>query len=432
LITEACQTLTRNRERYLEGRSTESIVRLLDGLAAEWLSPDFPFRRKLMESGPEITGFSSPVLFAGLDHFFKVLTVDNLESLLRQDLGHPQRLDHFFNDERGLEGKRAALARGPQLMAHIAPGNLPVPVLMQMVLSLLVRSAQLVKCASASAFVPRMFAHSLYDADRKLGSCIEVADWKGGLDALDAALFAECDCVVATGSDETLAAISKKIPPTARFVSYGTRVSFGYVAREALGRDAQSVVKRAAADVVAWNQCGCLSPHVFYVEEGGAVNGETFADMLAAELQALEETHPRGLLSAAEAAGIARRRSFYEVRVAHSPETKMWASKESTAWTVILESDPKFQISCLNRFIYVKAVTSVEQALQGADSLREKISTVGLAAGADNAAELALKFARLGAKRICPLGEMQRPPLGWRHDGRPALGDLVTWCDWEK
>jgi len=45
---------------------------------------------------------------------------------------------------------------------------------------------------------------------------------------------------------------------------------------------------------------------------------------------------------------------------------------------------------------------------------------------------LALKFAHLGAKRICPLGEMQRPPLGWRHDGRPALGDLVTWCDWEK
>jgi len=185
---------------------------------------------------------------------------------------------------------------------------------------------------------------------------------------------------------------------------------------------------------VAWNQCGCLSPHVFYVEEGGATNAETFADMLAAELQSLEETHPRGPLTAAESAGIARRRSFYEVRAAHSPETKMWASKESTAWTVILEADPKFQISCLNRFIYVKAVTSVEQALHGADFLREKISTVGLAAGdsSDAAAELALKFAHLGAKRICPLGEMQRPPLGWRHDGRPALGDLVTWCDWEK
>jgi hypothetical protein len=431
LITEACQTLKRNRERYLEGRSTEGTLRLLEGVAAEWLSPDFPFRRMVMEAGPEITGFTMPVLSAGLDQFFKLLTVENLESLLWQELGHPQRLDNFFPNERGWGSQRVALAQGPQLLAHVAPGTLPVPVMMDMVLGLLTRSAQFIKCASGRAFVPRMFAHSLYDADRKLGACMEVADWKGGLDPLERALFAECDCVIATGSDETLAAIFAKIPPTARFLSYGTRVSFGYVTREAL-RQTQSVVKRVAADVAAWNQCGCLSPHVIYVEEGGTVGGETFADLLAKELQALEETHPRGPLSAEDASGIARRRSFYEVRAAHSPETKMWASNESTAWTVILESDAKFQVSCLNRFIYVKTVAEADQALHGADLIREKISTVGLAAGAADAPELARKFARWGAKRICPLGQMQSPPLGWRHDGRPALGDLVTWCDWEK
>ena len=37
-----------------------------------------------------------------------------------------------------------------------------------------------------------------------------------------------------------------------------------------------------------------------------------------------------------------------------------------------------------------------------------------------------------GALRVCALGDMQCPPLAWRHDGRPALADLVTWCDWEK
>jgi hypothetical protein len=431
LITEACQTLKRNRERYLESRSTESMLRLLEGLATDWLSSEFPFRRMTLEAAPEITGFTSPVLSAGLDHFFKLLTAENLESLLWQDLGHPQRLDNFFPNDRGWGGQYTALAQGPQLLAHVAPGNLPVPVMMDMVFGLLTRSAQFVKCASGRAFVPRMFAHSLYDADPKLGACVEVAEWKGGLDSLDRALFAECDCVVATGSDETLAAISGKVPPTARFVGYGTRVSFGYITRESL-RQTQSVVKRAAADVTAWNQCGCLSPHVIYVEDGGSVSGEMFADLLAKELEALEESHPRGPLGAAEASDIARRRSFYEVRAAHSPETKMWASRQSTAWTVILENDPQFQISCLNRFIYVKTVSDVNQALHGADPMREQISTVGLAAGAGEAPELARKFARLGATRICPLGQMQRPPLGWRHDGRPALGELVTWCDWEK
>ena len=125
LITEACQTLKRNRERYLEGRCTEGTLRLLEGLAADWLSRDFPFRRMALEAGPEVTGFTTPVLSAGLDQFFKLLTVENLESLLWQELGHPQRLDSFFPNERGWGSHRAAVAQGPQLLAHVRPATCP-------------------------------------------------------------------------------------------------------------------------------------------------------------------------------------------------------------------------------------------------------------------------------------------------------------------
>ncbi|MGP8199958.1 MAG: acyl-CoA reductase [Limisphaerales bacterium] len=432
LITEACQTLRRNRERYLEGRTTESIIRLLHGLAAEWLSPDFPFRREMLEFGPAATGFSEPVLAAGLDQFFKQLTADNLETLLRQELGHPHRLDGFHPDEHHAGGKRAALARGPLLLAQIAPGNIPNPGLSGMVFGLLTRSAQFVKCASGGAFIPRLFAHSLYEADHKAGSCLEVAEWKGGLEPLEAALFAEADCITATGSDEMLEAIGKKIPRTARFVGYGTRVSFGYVTREALEQNAADVVEQAAADVTAWNQRGCLSPHVIYVEDGGKVTAEAFAALLAGRLDAVEKTFPRGALKTTDAAAISMRRSFYEVRAAHSLETKMWASLESTAWTVILENDPRFQASCANRFIYIKTVADLTHALQGAELVREQVSTVGLSSTAAQARDIAPQLARWGARRVCPLGQMQNPPLDWRHDGRPPLGDLITWTDWEK
>jgi len=110
----------------------------------------------------------------------------------------------------------------------------------------------------------------------------------------------------------------------------------------------------------------------------------------------------------------------------------MWASHQTTAWTVILENDPRFQISCQNRFIFVKIVENLAQALQGAEPVRDAISTVGLACAPAQTHELARHLARWGAARICPLGRMQHPPLGWRHDGRPPLGDLVTWRDWEK
>jgi hypothetical protein len=431
LITEACQTLKRNGQQFLEGRTTESIIRLLDRLGRDWQSDDFPFRQMTLQAGPAATGFSVEVLAAGLDQFFQQWTAENLEFLLRQELGHAQRLDDFFHKEDEGHSARRAMALGPRLLAHFAPGNIPAPVLMEMALGFLARSAQFVKCASGQSLVPRMFAHSLYEADHKLGACLEIAAWKGGSECLESALFAEADCIVATGSDETLASIRQKLPPAARFVGHGTKVSFGYITREALERQAHAVVERAAADVTAWNQRGCLSPHVIYVEESGGGTGEDFANLLAGKLDALEKTRPRGTLSARDAAAIATRRAFYEVRAAHSPETKMWASRESTAWTVILENDPHFQISCQNRFIYVKVVRELTEALHGAESVREKISTVGLACGPAQTTELARRLARWGAKRICPLGQMQHPPLGWRHDGRPPLGDLVTWIDWE-
>jgi len=180
------------------------------------------------------------------------------------------------------------------------------------------------------------------------------------------------------------------------------------------------------------NQLGCLSPHVIYVQNGGEVGPRHFARLLAEELARREAVEPRGELSAEEAAGIASRRALYEVRAAHSAETQVWGSPASTAWTVVYEADARFQISCLNRFIYVKAVSHLAQALHAAEMVRGKVSTVGLAAPAAQAEQLVRQLARWGVTRVCPLGRMQAPPLAWRHDGRPALGDLVTWTDWER
>ena len=64
-------------------------------------------------------------------------------------------------------------------------------------------------------------------------------------------------------------------------------------------------------------------------------------------------------------------------------------------------------------------------------STKRLVSTVAVAAPDDRLDALAVRLARWGASRICPVGRMQDPPVAWRHDGRPALGDLVTWTDLE-
>jgi hypothetical protein len=433
MITEACQTLKRNRAQYLAQRSTDSLVGVLCDVAEAWLKPDDAFRRLALESGPEKTGFSRATLQKGLDNFFHQFTPENFHALLVQELGGARRLDRFVAGGSGEKPIRVALAVGPELLVHITAGNLPNPALMSMALGLLTRSAQFVKCAHGAAYLPRLFAHSIYDADAKLGACLEIGEWRGGNADLETALFAESDCVTATGSDETLAAIRARLPVKTRFLLYSHRVSFGFVAHEVLsGFHTRQIVSRTTDDVVAWNQLGCLSPHVVYVQTGGEVSPEKFAELLADELERREQTEPRGKLAAEHAAAIASRRGIYEVRAAHSPETTQhWCSRNSTAWTVVYEADARFQMSCLNRFIYVKPVRDLAEALQYAETVRGQVSTVGLGVPEHKLEELAMQLARWGATRVCPLGRMQNPPLTWRHDGRSALGDLVTWVDLE-
>ena len=383
MITEACRTLKRNREKYLAARSTQDRVELLCAVAERWLDSNYPFRRLALETGPAATGFSRATLEKGLDGFFNELTPENFHALLLQDLGHMERLDRFVRGESETSNSHKAMARGPELVMHIAAGNIPSSAWTHMVLGVLVRSAQFVKCASGASLLPRLFAHSLYDAEPKLGACLEVAEWRGGHEGLENALFDEADCVTATGSDETLEAIQRRLKGRARFLGYGHRVSFAYVTGDMVSSfHAKKTVARAAQDVVAWNQLGCLSPHVIYAENAGAFSAEHFAEMLAEELATLEASEPRGPVSTETAAGIASRRAFYEVRAAHSPDTRFWRSENSTAWTVVYESDPRFQLSCLNRFVYVKRAENLTQALEAADAVRGKVSTVGIAAPA--------------------------------------------------
>lgn len=452
LVREACIALKRNRAAWLAQRRTQELIEMLAFAAERWLMPDDGFRQIALRLGPAETGFSAATLARGLDSFFRLLTVEQLHGLITQDLGDPRRLDEFSAPPAELRHGRTALVRGPELLVHVAAGNLPNSTLTSLVLGLLVKSAQFVKLPRQGSLLPRLFAHSLVALEPKLGGCLELAIWPGGDIALEEAVLEEAECVTVQGSDETLQDLRLRVPARVRLVGHGHRLSFGFVGSDVLSSFmARKVAERAAADVAAWNQLGCLSPHVFYVEERGAVSAEAFAEYLAAALAEREVAEPRGQLTVEESAAIAHRRSLYEVRAARhlstraeavasppgvffeppNPGTRIWASEGSTAWTAVYEEDARFHASCLNRFVYVKPCRDLSEALRFADTVRGKVSTVGLAAAESRMPELALQLARWGVPRICPIGRMQEPPLTWRHDGRPALGELVTWTDLE-
>jgi hypothetical protein len=159
-----------------------------------------------------------------------------------------------------------------------------------------------------------------------------------------------------------------------RFVGHGHRVSFAVVGREALDPGSlRDLAERLAYDVSLFDQQGCVSPHVIYVERGGAVPPEGLAEGLAEAMGAFERTMPRGRLAVEEASAIQQARTEAELRELREEPVRLFGSPGGTAWTVIYEDDQTFVPSCLNRVIRVKPLAEIGEKIAYLEDLGSRV-----------------------------------------------------------
>ncbi len=298
--------------------------------------------------------------------------------------------------------------------------------------ALLVKSASLGKTAGSEPVLAALFASALTEADPGLGACVAVTHWRGGDRVLEDAALARSSAVVVYGGTATVRSLRERTPDGAVFLGYRHRVSFGVVAREALGADAAVESARDAAMAVAmFDQHGCVSPHLCYVEEDGETAPAGWTAMLADSLEALEVTLPRGVVTPGESAAILQARAAAEFGQLAGDGRGLHASANGTAWTVVFDPSPAFAPSCLNRVVAVKPFTSFEELTKLVEPVGPILQTVGFAGSSERRDILAARLGALGASRITTFRDMPWPRSDWHHDGRPPLADLVRWCDIE-
>ena len=422
LLRAQVKALAAAREEGLAWRPVAEIVAVIDRAAARLLDPADELRRTAERALPAITHYSPAMVRQVLDRMAADWRAAPLRELLRTELGDPRVLDGFRPAPRG-HGR--AMAMGPRLAAHVFSGNVPGVAVTSIVRSLLVKAATLGKTAVGEPLLPALFARAVAQEDAALGACLAVTYWHGGDEEMELAALAHADAVIVYGGREAVASVRAKAPAGARFLAYGPRLSFGAVGRDRLTAE---TARAAALDASTFDQQGCVSPHVFYAEEGGDVAPREWAALLARGMEAVERDLPRGTLSRGEASAIRQLRGHAEF----AAEVDLHASAEGTAWTVIYDPDPAFEASCLNRVVRVKPIPELGQLPALVRDYAEVLQTVGVTASPGAAAGLAEALARLGASRIAPLGQMAWPPPWWHHDGRPPLRALVRWCDWEE
>ena len=332
----------------------------------------------------------------------------DLLAWIRAELGHEDVLDGWVP-----HGSARAKALAPATILHVVSGNTPHAALQSLVGGLLLGSRNLVKIPrggliEVDEFVSRLPGH--------LQTLVEIS-----AELADSWIDAS-GSVVAYGSDETMAALRRRVPAAKMFLGHGHKASLGLVWDDPEFASCAG----AARDASLFDQQGCLSPQVFYVRETRPGFAREYAEKLASAMDRFNRAHPRGPLTVEEKADIANLRAAYRFRAAGDLRVALWEGGSNLDWTVIHEEDAWFTASPLNRVIFVKPLPEDLPAAMG--PAVDHIGAVGLWPCTE---ELADRFAALGPSRFCPIGRMQDPPWTWHNDGVPRLASLVKWVDFE-
>jgi hypothetical protein len=323
--------------------------------------------------------------------------------LLRMELGHEDALDRpvFMG---GVWQKAVA----PSLTYHICAANLAVSAETALALGLVLGGDLVFKLPSGGLEDFIALVDSLPPGLRLKVRLLDVHDPE---------LMARAEAVVVFGGEDAVGALHREVRWDQRFLAYGPKISLGWVLS---GTASEDWTLAAAKEIRAFGQRGCLSPHSYLCVNHGEAN--LFGKMLA---EALDKTPGKNdLKPSVESISLVREaRKRAQIR----GDRVLVAEEEGNLdWTVVVRNEVRIEAGPGCGFVEV--LPSQDLALF--EEWRGKISAVSITS--DVCPEkLWEQLASCGVSRVCRMGELQNPPLLWRHDGQPRLSPLVRWiaCD---
>lgn len=403
---------------FLANVPARKIVRAIASAAERWSDGDFPPRVRILDGIVERTGYSLPAVEYALDRFFFSVTESELLATIRGELGSLEVLEGFTPRT----GRPDAWASPAGSVCVISSRTTVGVALTPAIFALCAKNDVLVKDREDS--LVHAFFETLREELDEFADAARAATWRSGDE--DAPDLGDFDVVVAYGGNAAFEGIRESLHPQARFIAYGPRASAGYVTRESLSGERLSadIAAGAARDLVLYESEGCLSLHVLFVERDGAISPERFARELARAVERLGIEFPLGRREPAAAARLAHQRNLAAFRAAAGSGAVF--SNDAADFSIALDPPKDEPPHFLPRSIGVIPVDDPQEALAYAREHRIPLEGFALSSDRADAVRMALDA---GAVRLARFGELQHPPLGGDHGGRPRIAEFVRWID---
>jgi Acyl-CoA reductase (LuxC) len=356
----------------------------------------------------------------------EVLRRETLEEYVEQNIGG-RYLEGWVETE--LLDRRIAVRAFGARAVHVIAGNSPVIALWTVINNALTRSDAIVKIPANDPYAAVAIARTMIDMDpvHPITRHLSVGYWKGGDAAIEKRLYhnRNIEKIVAWGGFASMRSIRAYLGPGLDLVALDPKLSASIIGREAFADEASmaDAARRAAADIGYFNQGGCVSARVLYVETGvdaaGIKRANEFGERVMTEMRAL----PATLSSPHPAFDRVLREELAGIRDA--PDFRVFGGKDSEGAVIVsqLEEVVDFADRLDCRVANIVPVGRVDDALS---YLTIHTQTIGVYPD-ELKRRLRDECAMRGAQRIVSLGYATSMGMAGPHDAIQLLSRTVRW-----
>ncbi len=370
--------------------------RMADALARAvklWRDRSYGRRRDAIGAIAESAGYSVAMLENSIDALLKPLTSDALKAMEAR----------VSADSRNVK---------PKTVGFIAAGNVAGAGIHEIAIAMIAGERVLIKTASAEPIFFAEFARALAEVDQDAGARVEVFTWSRGRTDLTDELIAKCDRVVAYGDDATIESLRHR----SNVIGFGSRVSAALIDASCI----DGVAELLARDVALFEQLGCLSLHHAFVLGPDACAARDLAVRMSEALKRLAVSMPSARILLRDAAEIRGVRERARWRVIAGEPVDLFEGR-GLEWTVVFEARAdSFKVSPGFRTVHVTAVRDLAEFRECIGNMLGRIEAMAVAGE-----ECEIEARAMGIPYVCAPGEMQSPPLDWRHGGGGFLDLMV-------
>ena len=401
---------------WIRKQPVDALIGLISKAAEKWSVDDC--------SNPKLKDLQK----SGLSFLTAWCTPEHLNTILTEGLrGNRQYIDGFAPIETSAVQSLRAVSRG--LVCHWLAGNVQVLGMFVLIESILTKNVNLLKVSSKDdgvfkemlkAFQGETFTtgggYTIYGDD--LLKTIALIYYDHTEEQLGKKMSVMADARIAWGGREAVTAVSRY---PAKFdcedLIMGPKLSFSVISKDALKeeRKVKKLARRVAVDASVFDQTGCASTHNVFVEQGGSITPEDFAEYLAEGMKKAAQQIPRGDTSPEQISAIHSIRGIYDFKGTVYGD-------ENAVWTVLYNEEVELSKPVYGRVVFVHPVKSLEETLE---FVTEDIQTIGLAAEGKRAEDFASAASERGAVRFPMCGRMLNFDSPW--DGMYIIDRLVRW-----